>query len=556
MRGSLKRLIAVFMLFLHVLSIAEPIVADKNKSKNLQVDKAANGVPLINIEAPDKNGTSHNVYKDFNVDKKGAILNNSKDLTKSQLGGIILGNPNLQNGKEASTIINEVSGVNKSRIEGYQEIAGKKANYILANPNGIYVNGAGFINTGNVTLTTGSGNNLLNPEKGTIEVAGKGLDLRNINKAELVARVAELSAPIYGGEEVNLKLGSQGKSNKPEYALDARALGSIYAGRINIIVNEDGVGVKTQAPMYATKGDVVISSKGKVYLKDTQAKGNINISSTETEIGEKLISENKINIENKKLLNKGEIIANKDVAVKGNIENNKLIFTNKDLNVEGNLKNTADIQTKNNIKINGKNIENTGLIVADKKININSDNINNTNKLVAKDTLDINNKILTNSGKIYSGNKTKIVNQKINNLGDITSSGEIDINSTDIENNNILANGDISINTKELKSKGKIYSDKNISLKSNKIENNELTAKNLKIVTDKLNNNTKIATTANIDITAKNLVNKGMIYSTGKNDLKVTDLRNNGNILSVGNINISQNKNLINSGKIQSNNDI
>jgi len=556
MKRSLKKLIATFMLFLHIISLADGIVPDNAASRNLQVDKAANGVPLVNIEAPDNNGTSHNVYKDYNVDGRGAILNNSKDLTNSQLGGLIYGNPNLQNSKEASTIINEVSGVNRSRIEGYQEIAGKRANYILANPNGIYINGAGFINTGNVTLTTGSGNNLLNPEKGTIEVAGKGLDLRNINKAELVARVAELSAPIYGGEEVNLKLGSQGKANKPEYALDARALGSIYAGRINIIVNEDGVGVKTQAPMYATKGDVVISSKGKVYLKDTQAKGNINISSTETEIGEKLISENKINIENKKLLNKGEIIANKDVAVKGNVENNKLIFTNKDLNVEGDLKNTANIQTKNDIKINGKNIENTGLIVADKKININSDNINNTNKLVAKDTLDINNKILTNSGKIYSGNKTKIVNQKINNLGDITSSGEIDINSTDIENNNILANGDISINTKELKSKGKIYSDKNISLKSNKIENNELTAKNLKIVTDKLNNNTKIATTANIDITAKNLVNKGMIYSTGKNDLKVTDLRNSGNILSVGNMNISQNKNLRNSGKMQSNEDI
>ena len=556
MNGRLKKLVAIFMLFLHIISLADGIVPDNAASRNLQVDKAANGVPLVNIEAPDNNGTSHNVYKDYNVDGRGAILNNAKDLTNSQLGGLIYGNPNLQNSNEASTIINEVSGVNRSRIEGYQEIAGKRANYILANPNGIYINGAGFINTGNVTFTTGRGNNLLNPEKGMIEVAGKGLDLRNINKAELIARVAELSAPIYGGEEVNLKLGSQGKSNKPEYALDARALGSIYAGRINIIVNEDGVGVKTQAPMYATKGDVVISSKGKVYLKDTQAKGDIKISSTETEIDNKLLAENKINIENKKLLNKGQIIANKDVTIKGNFENNKLIFTNNNLYIEGNLKNTADIQTKNNIEINGKNTENTGLIVADKKININSDNINNTNKLVAKDTLDISNKILANSGKIYSGNKTKIVNQKINNLGDITSSGEIDINSTDIENNNILANGDISINTKELKSKGKIYSDKNVSLISNKIENNELTAKNLKIVTDKLNNNTKIATIANIDITAKNLVNKGMIYSTGKNDLKVIDLRNNGNILSVGNINISQNKNLINSGKIQSNEDM
>ena len=280
MKGSLKRLITTFMLLLHIVSLADGIIPDIDRSKNLNVDKAINGVPLVNIEAPNNNGISHNVYKEYNVDGRGAILNNSKDLTNSQLGGLIYGNPNLQNSKEASTIINEVSGVNRSRIEGYQEIVGKKANYILANPNGIYINGAGFINTGNVTLTTGSGNNLLNPEKGTIEVAGKGLDLRNINKSELIARVATLSAPIYGGEEVNLKLGSQGQSNKPEYALDARELGSIYAGRINIVVNEDGVGVKTEAPMYAEKGDVVISSKGKVYLKDTQAKGDIKISST------------------------------------------------------------------------------------------------------------------------------------------------------------------------------------------------------------------------------------------------------------------------------------
>ena len=556
MRGNLRRLIAIFMLFLHIGSLANGIVPDSAASKDLKVDKASNGVPLVNIEAPDKNGTSHNVYKDYNVDGKGVILNNSKDLTQSQLGGLIYGNPNLQNGKEASTIINEVSGVNRSKIEGYQEIAGKKADYILANPNGIYVNGAGFINTGNVTLTTGSGDNILNPEKGKIEIDGKGIDLRNVNKAELVARVAEISGPIYGGEEVNLKLGSKGQSNKPEYALDARALGSIYAGRINVIVNEEGVGVKTEAPTYATKGDVVISSKGKVYLKDTQAKGDIKISSTETEIGDKLVAENAINIESKKTKNTGQIQANKDIRINGNVDSSNLISTNKDLNIKGDLTNTANIQAKNNIDINSKNIDNKGMIVAEKEISIKSNNINNSNKVVAKESLNINNKILTNSGKIYSGKETKIVNQKIDNTGDIASSGKINIDSTDIESNNILANGDISINTKELKSKGKIYSDKDIKLIANNIENNELTAKKLEIVADKLDNNTKILTANKQNIMTKTLVNKGMIYSTEEIDLKAVDLLNKGNILSIGNMSISQNKKIINDGKIQSNEDI
>ncbi|WP_338963878.1 hemagglutinin repeat-containing protein [Fusobacterium nucleatum] len=530
MKGSLKRLIAIFMLFLHIVSLSDGIVPDSTASKNLQLDKAANGVPLVNIEAPDNNGISHNVYKEYNVDGRGTILNNSKDLTNSQLGGLIYGNPNLQNSSEASTIINEVSGVNRSRIEGYQEIAGKKANYILANPNGIYVNGAGFINTGNVTLTTGSRNNLQNPEKGIIEVAGKGLDLRNINKAELVARVAELSAPIYGGEEVNLKLGSQGKANKPEYALDAKALGSIYAGRINIVVNEDGVGVKTQAPIYATKGDVVISSKGKVYLKDTQAKGDIRISSTETEISEKLISENKINIENKKLLNKGEIVANNDVTIKGDIENNKLIFTNKDLNIEGNLKNIADIQAKNNIEINSKNIENAGLIVADKKTHINSDNINNTNKLVAKDTLDINNKTLTNSGKILSGKETKIVNQSLNNSGDITSSGKSDLKVRNLTNDgNILSVGNISISqNQKLTNNNQIQSSENILINSKDIVNNKTVFSKNKL-----------------EIKSKSLNNKNEIVAIGKVQIDSDILENdktNGVIFSKGELNLTSNK--------------
>jgi len=580
MKRSLKKLIATFMLFLHIISLADGIVPDNAASRNLQVDKAANGVPLVNIEAPDNNGTSHNVYKDYNVDGRGAILNNSKDLTNSQLGGLIYGNPNLQNSKEASTIINEVSGVNRSKIEGYQEIAGKKANYILANPNGIYINGAGFINTGNVTLTTGSGNNLLNPEKGTIEIAGKGLDLRNINKAELVARVAELSAPIYGGEEVNLKLGSQGKANKPEYVLDARALGSIYAGRINIIVNEDGVGVKTQAPMYAEKGDVVISSKGKVYLKDTQAKGNIKITSTETEIANKLLAENLIDIKGK-TTNSGQIQANNNITISGNVDSSNLISTNKDITISGNLTNSGEVSTKN---LTTNNLDNKGNITVIN--NVNSELITNNGKLLVGDT--INSQNLTNTSTVQG--KTLDIKSKVNSSGKIISDN---ISTKDISNSGNISSK--SITTQELTNSGEIISN-NLSSNNTNNSKNIFVNGNLKIVNNLNNsgiieglelNTNSIDNTGNITIknklTSQNLNNKkntaninagfldvqNKISSVGNIKaitLKTNNLDNSGNILTnslttTENINkgsiIAKNissQNLVNSGSVISNN--
>jgi filamentous hemagglutinin len=109
--------------------------------------------PLINITTPSAAGVSRNTYTNFSVDSHGAVLNNSRTNTQSQLAGAIAGNPWLATGT-AKVILNEVTGPNTSQLNGYLEVAGDRAQVIIANPAGIACSGCGFINANRVTLTT------------------------------------------------------------------------------------------------------------------------------------------------------------------------------------------------------------------------------------------------------------------------------------------------------------------------------------------------------------------------------------------------------------------
>ncbi|MGY2168258.1 two-partner secretion domain-containing protein [Pseudomonas gingeri] len=258
--------------------------------------QAGNGVPIVNIAAPNGSGLSHNQFKDYNVGANGVILNNATDRTQStQLGGIILGNSNL-NGRAASTILNEVNGGSPSQLRGYTEVAGQSAHVIVANPYGISCNGCGFINTPQATLTTGkpiveNGQvTRYQVDQGSVSLEGAGLNANNIDRFEIITRSARLNAEIQaknlaiiaGANDVDAKTlkataRAANPANAPQLAIDSSALGGMYAGAIKLVGTEAGVGVKLDGKMVASGGDIQLDANGHLSMAQTTAAGAVTV---------------------------------------------------------------------------------------------------------------------------------------------------------------------------------------------------------------------------------------------------------------------------------------
>jgi len=250
---------------------------------------APNGVPVENIARPNAEGLSHNKFTEFNVGTDGLVINNSKGVARSNLGGLIVGNPNLQGTGPATTILNEVTSSNRSLLEGATEVHGRQADYILANPNGITCNGCGFINIPRATLTTGvpqiDAGRLqgLSVERGTVTIGANGLSAEDTDYFDIVSRAVEINGQIHAGKELGIFTGrndfdhatrtveakSGSASSKPEFAIDSSALGGMYAGRIKLIGTEDGVGVRAPKQATAATGDFQITADGRLVLGGT-----------------------------------------------------------------------------------------------------------------------------------------------------------------------------------------------------------------------------------------------------------------------------------------------
>ncbi|WP_409297469.1 hemagglutinin repeat-containing protein [Pseudomonas sp. KCJK8993] len=286
-KRGLAFILANAMFWQPLLVMADGIVVN---GSGTTLGQAGNGVPVVNIAAPNGGGLSHNTFSDYNVGQQGVILNNATDRTQStQLGGIILGNPNL-GGRAANVILNEVNGGSPSQLKGYTEVAGRSAHVIVANPYGVTCNGCGFINTPKTTLTTGKPvieNGQLQRyqvDQGSVAIEGAGLNASNIDQFEIITRSAKVNAQIQarhlalvtGANDVDaqtLKATARAANpaDAPQLAIDSSALGGMYAGAIKLVGTEAGVGVKLDGKLIASGGDIQLDANGQLRMVEATA---------------------------------------------------------------------------------------------------------------------------------------------------------------------------------------------------------------------------------------------------------------------------------------------
>ncbi|KOC19023.1 hypothetical protein GL58_25825 [Comamonas testosteroni] len=261
--------------------IADPSAPNRQRPTVLE---SANGTPTVNIQTPSAGGVSRNTYQQFDIGQKGAILNNSRTNVQTQIGGWVQGNPWLANGG-ARVIVNEVNSAAQSRLMGPLEVAGQRADVIIANPSGLVVDGLSFINAAGVTLTTGrplyGANGAvdgLNVQGGLISIQGNGLDATKADYANILARAISLNAGLWAqdlrvvtGVNQIATDGNVQQSNpsatgaepaKPQFALDVAQLGGMYAGKIFIVGTESGLGVRNSGLLQASGAGLTLNSEG------------------------------------------------------------------------------------------------------------------------------------------------------------------------------------------------------------------------------------------------------------------------------------------------------
>jgi len=428
-----------------------------------QVEETANGIPLVNITAPSSGGVSRNEYETFNVPDKGAILNNSYTLSKTELAGYVQGNNNMAE-RPAKIIVNEVTGAGSTSMDGFLEVAGNRADVVIANPNGITVNGGGFINTGKAFLTTGKpvydGEDHLQRfdiTGGDILIEGKGLGGKETGSLAILSRAVRINAGIWakdlhittGANSIDAKTleasAIEGKGGRPAFALDTAAIGGMYAGRITLVGTEKGLGVNNSGT-WSAEDNLILDWNGDLKNSGTiYSKGNTDLRASRLENDKTIAAERNLSAAAKEnIRNQGKLLAgeNMDIYAGKTLDNaghamesgNNLSIETGDAinNAAGTIKSGGSQQIKA-----GHTLTNTeGTLAADGNINIQTGRMTGDGIVSAgKKAGILLEKDFTNTGRLEAGSSLSLaVKGNITNRKEILSRGHLALESKNIRN--------------------------------------------------------------------------------------------------------------------------
>ena len=412
---------------------------------------------------PSSGGVSRNEYETFNVPDKGAILNNSYTLSKTELAGYVQGNNNMAE-RPAKIIVNEVTGAGSTSMDGFLEVAGNRADVVIANPNGITVNGGGFINTGKAFLTTGKpvydGEDHLQRfdiTGGDILIEGKGLGGKETGSLAILSRAVRINAGIWakdlhittGANSIDAKTleasAIEGKGGRPAFALDTAAIGGMYAGRITLVGTEKGLGVNNSGT-WSAEDNLTLDWNGDLKNSGTiYSKGNADLRANYLENDKTIAAERNLSAAAKEnIRNQGKLLAgeNIDIYAGKTLDNaghamesgNNLSIETGDAinNAAGTIKSGGSQQIKA-----GHALTNTeGTLAADGNINIQTGRMTGDGIVSAgKKAGILLEKDFTNTGRLEAGSSLSLaVKGNITNRKEILSRGHLALESKNIRN--------------------------------------------------------------------------------------------------------------------------
>ncbi len=542
-----------------------------------------NGIPQVNINRPSGAGVSMNTYNQFDVQKSGAILNNANRITNTQQAGYINGNPNFGPNDAAKIIVNQVNSSSASQINGYVEVAGSRAEVVIANGSGISVNGGGFINTSRAILTTGTPNFAadgslagFNVTGGNITVTGAGFNASDADQADLLARAVQANAAIYA-KNLNVITGANsvdhdtlnatpiaGSSPAPGVSIDVSNLGGMYANRIVLVGTENGVGVSNNGVLAAQSGDLTLTTQGKLVLAgQTNASANISVSARDridnsgTTYAQQNVSANTSGALN----NSGVLAAQQNTSVSaGSVASTGTLGAG--VNGDGTIANSGDLNVSASgaVTATGRNEGGGNTTIQGTSVNLAGSNTSANGALtLAANSGDLNlSGAATTAGGALNANATGTL---ANDGGTLSSGGAMQASGANVSNSNgqMVSGSTLALNTTGAlgNANGVIQSAGGATFNAGSLDNTagRIASLNsdgmtLAIANALLNGpNAVIGTNGALNVTASSIANQGQLSAAGNAEVHAQTIDNHaGSITAGGALNASSVGALSNAG--------